>query len=79
MNRRAVVFGAAGQLGVELVRRTAGRGYEVSGWDRSEVDITDAGRVETALAALRGRGGRSTPPPTTRWTWPRRSRRPLSW
>jgi dTDP-4-dehydrorhamnose reductase len=50
MNRRAVVFGAAGQLGAELVRELQARGYAVTGWDRSRVDITDAQAVERALA-----------------------------
>lgn len=50
MSRRAIVFGAAGQLGVELVRELKARGYDVAGWDRSQVDITDPARVESALA-----------------------------
>jgi len=50
MVRRALVFGSAGQLGVELIREVASRGYEVHGWDRDEVDITDAAAVETVLA-----------------------------
>jgi dTDP-4-dehydrorhamnose reductase len=50
MARRALVFGSAGQLGVELVRELAARGYEVHGWDCDKVDITDAGAVETVLA-----------------------------
>jgi dTDP-4-dehydrorhamnose reductase len=50
MNRRAVVFGAAGQLGVELVRELKERRYAVLAWDRSQVDITDADAVERALA-----------------------------
>src|ERR1022692_117038 len=50
MNRKAVVFGAAGQLGVELVRELSVRGYSVMGWDRTRVDITDAAAVEHALA-----------------------------
>jgi dTDP-4-dehydrorhamnose reductase len=50
MSRRAVVFGAAGQLGVELVRDLQARGYAVTGWDRNHVDITDAEAVEKALA-----------------------------
>jgi dTDP-4-dehydrorhamnose reductase len=49
MNRRAVVFGAAGQLGVELVRDLKERGYGVLAWDRASVDITDAAAVERAL------------------------------
>src|SRR5437016_2296274 len=50
MHQRAVVFGAAGQLGVELVRELKARGYSVTGWERSQVDITDARAVENALA-----------------------------
>jgi dTDP-4-dehydrorhamnose reductase len=50
MNRRAVVFGASGQLGVELVRELKARRYAVQGWDRAAVDITDAAAVEKALA-----------------------------
>jgi dTDP-4-dehydrorhamnose reductase len=50
MNRRAVVFGAAGQLGVELVRELTERRYAVVAWDRSQVDITDPAAVERALA-----------------------------
>ena len=50
MNRRAVVFGSAGQLGVELVRELKERGFGVLAWDRASVDITDAGAVERALA-----------------------------
>jgi len=50
MIRKAVVFGAAGQLGVELARELRVRGYSVTGWDRSQVDITDAQAVERALA-----------------------------
>ena len=48
--RKAVVFGAAGQLGVELVRELRSKGYTVTGWDRSQVDITDPAAVEAALA-----------------------------
>jgi len=50
MMRKAVVFGAAGQLGVELVRELRSKGYTVTGWDRSQVDITDPAAVEAALA-----------------------------
>lgn len=50
MNRRAVVFGAAGQLGVELVRELKERRYAVIAWDRAQVDITDPAAVERALA-----------------------------
>ena len=48
--KRVALFGAKGQLGVELKSEFAGRGYEVSGFDRSAVDITDLGAVERAIA-----------------------------
>jgi len=50
MSRRAVVFGAAGQLGIELVRELQQRRYTVISWDRAQVDITDPTAVENALA-----------------------------
>ncbi|HYW43456.1 MAG TPA: dTDP-4-dehydrorhamnose reductase [Bryobacteraceae bacterium] len=50
MKRNAVVFGAAGQLGVELVRGLRARSYSVMAWDRAQVDITDAAAVENAVA-----------------------------
>src|ERR1022692_1126713 len=49
MIRRAAVFGASGQLGVELVRELKARQYSVMGWDRAEVDITNAAAVANAL------------------------------
>lgn len=48
--KRAIVFGCAGQLGVELVREFRQRGYETAGWERGQVDITDAAAVENAIA-----------------------------
>jgi dTDP-4-dehydrorhamnose reductase len=50
MSRRAVVFGAAGQLGIELVRELKERDFTVMGWDRRQVDVTDATAVQNALA-----------------------------
>lgn len=50
MARRAAVFGCSGQLGVELVRELKERGYEVSGWERAAVDISDGEKVERVLA-----------------------------
>src|SRR5664280_1997615 len=50
MSRRAVVFGAAGQLGTELVRELQRRRFTVMAWDRSQVDITDPAAVQNALA-----------------------------
>jgi dTDP-4-dehydrorhamnose reductase len=49
---RAAVFGCSGQLGVELVRELRERGYEVTGWDRTGVDVTDREKVERVLAKL---------------------------
>jgi dTDP-4-dehydrorhamnose reductase len=50
MPLNAVVFGCSGQLGVELVRELKARGCRVTGWERAQVDITDAARVEAAIA-----------------------------
>jgi dTDP-4-dehydrorhamnose reductase len=50
MTQRVVVFGCAGQLGVELMREFAASGYEVKGFERNHVDITDRARVEQAIA-----------------------------
>ena len=50
MSRRAVVFGASGQLAIELVRELAARGYSVTGLSRAEVDVCDGAAVEAALA-----------------------------
>jgi dTDP-4-dehydrorhamnose reductase len=50
MNQTAVVFGASGQLGVELIRELRSRRYAVTGWGRRQVDITDSAAVERALA-----------------------------
>jgi len=47
---RVAVFGGAGQLGVELVAEFSARGYQTEAFDRSNADITDAARVERALA-----------------------------
>ena len=44
------IFGSGGQLGVELQAEFTARGYEVAGFERTQVDITDAARVEQALA-----------------------------
>lgn len=53
MNKHKVaVFGSGGQLGVELVREFARRGYTVTGFERSAVDISDGSRVERSLAEV---------------------------
>ena len=51
-NDRIAIFGSNGQLGTELVADFARRGYAVSGFTRSEVDITDAPQVEACLARI---------------------------
>jgi len=52
MRTRAVVLGSLGQLGVELVRELERRGYEVFGFDKPELDITDRAAVEQCLGSL---------------------------
>jgi dTDP-4-dehydrorhamnose reductase len=52
MSRRAAVFGASGQLGVELVRELQARGYQTAVWDRQKIDITDTTAVERAFAGF---------------------------
>jgi dTDP-4-dehydrorhamnose reductase len=50
MSRTAVVFGASGQLGTELVRELKARRYAVTALDRNHVDICNTAAVEQALA-----------------------------
>jgi dTDP-4-dehydrorhamnose reductase len=52
MSQKAVVFGAGGQLGVELMRELRQRGYDVTGFERTHLDITDPAKVEQALATI---------------------------
>jgi dTDP-4-dehydrorhamnose reductase len=52
MARKAVVFGSGGQLGVELLHELRGRGYEVTGFERVHLDITDPTKVEQTLASI---------------------------
>lgn len=53
MNKhKVVVFGSGGQLGVELVREFTARGFTVTGFERSAVDISDGSRVEKTLAEV---------------------------
>jgi dTDP-4-dehydrorhamnose reductase len=49
---KIAVFGCEGQLGVELVREFRGRGNEVYGYSRREVDITDFRALESQLGLL---------------------------
>src|SRR5215469_139669 len=52
MAKKAVVFGASGQLGVELCAELRRRGYEVAGYERVKIDVTSAAQVESALASV---------------------------
>lgn len=47
---RVAIFGSGGQLGLELVSEFKARGYDVAGFERGSVDITDQASVERALA-----------------------------
>jgi dTDP-4-dehydrorhamnose reductase len=51
MDRKIVVFGHLGQLGVELMRVLAERGYEVAGFDRAELDVCERGSVEQIVGS----------------------------
>ncbi len=44
------MFGCRGQLGVELVNVFTNRGYQVTGFDRAQVDIGDSAQVDQAFA-----------------------------
>src|ERR1700683_5528392 len=52
MIRRAVVFGASGQLGVELVRELKSRQTEGGPGAPAHADITDPAAIENALATF---------------------------
>ncbi|MEQ1884664.1 MAG: dTDP-4-dehydrorhamnose reductase [Bryobacteraceae bacterium] len=51
-NRRVAIFGSGGQLGQELFAEFTKRGYEVTGYERTDIDITDAAQIERNLTAL---------------------------
>jgi dTDP-4-dehydrorhamnose reductase len=50
--KRVIIFGCKGQLGVELSSEFASRGYSVTGYGRSSVDVSDGTLVERTLAQL---------------------------
>jgi dTDP-4-dehydrorhamnose reductase len=52
MRRKVAVLGSSGQLAVELVRALKARDYEVSSWNRAELDISDASEVERRLTSF---------------------------
>jgi dTDP-4-dehydrorhamnose reductase len=47
---KAVVFGSGGQLGQELCAELRQRGYQVQGYERRQIDVSDPVKVEEALA-----------------------------
>ena len=51
-NKSALIFGAGGQLGVELKRELGGRGYKVHTFERSQIDITRQEAVEECISSL---------------------------
>jgi dTDP-4-dehydrorhamnose reductase len=50
-SRRLLLFGCRGQLGVELHSEFDRRGWQVIGYDRQRLDITDPAAVESAVTA----------------------------
>src|SRR5262245_40739082 len=52
MSSKVVVFGSSGQLGVELVTEFRSRGWEVTGFPRASLDISDGERVERELGTI---------------------------
>ena len=52
MNRRVLILGSGGQLGIELFREFSKRDYQVTGCKRAELDITDAGKVEECVSRV---------------------------
>jgi len=52
MSSKVLILGSGGQLGVELFREFSNRGYPVTGFQRNELDITDASAVERTVAML---------------------------
>jgi dTDP-4-dehydrorhamnose reductase len=50
MKQKVIVFGAGGQLGVELCREYERQSWDVVKYERQTLDVTDAARVEEAVA-----------------------------
>ncbi|HZO57345.1 MAG TPA: sugar nucleotide-binding protein [Bryobacteraceae bacterium] len=55
--RKVLIFGSAGQLGVELVTVFRSAGFEVQPLTRANLDITDASADPYADASVRQRDG----------------------
>ncbi|MGA2215232.1 MAG: dTDP-4-dehydrorhamnose reductase [Bryobacteraceae bacterium] len=49
-SKKVAVFGCRGQLGIELVSEFQKRGYDVAGFERSKIDISDAAQVAQVFA-----------------------------
>jgi dTDP-4-dehydrorhamnose reductase len=49
---KVMIFGRGGQLGRELFRVFESKGHQVSGFERSQVDVTNPARVEHAVATV---------------------------
>ncbi len=52
MGKRVLILGCGGQLGVELLGVFSQRGYDATGFQRTELDITDPIRVEHKVASV---------------------------
>jgi dTDP-4-dehydrorhamnose reductase len=52
VTRKVIIFGGAGQLGVELCHEFERRQWSVRPFDRHSLDVTDGRRVEDAVAAF---------------------------
>lgn len=50
--KKAVIFGGAGQLGIELAPVLRARGYETHSFERGNVDITDAAKVDQCISRI---------------------------
>ncbi len=50
--QKAVIFGSAGQLGLELTKEFRSRGYQVTALNRATVDISDFHAVESCLTQI---------------------------
>src|SRR5688572_15377076 len=48
---KALILGAKGNLGQDLVRAFTDAGYEVDGFDRDGLDVTDAVAVRSCISA----------------------------
>ncbi len=49
MTKSVVIFGAAGQLGVELVREFSARRCQVHSFTRRQIDLTDGAQIRRAI------------------------------